>query len=270
MKITQDMHVHTQLSLCSNDPAQNPAAIIADAAAKGLKNLCFTDHFWDRMIPGATEWYAEQDLDHHNKIFAMLPEDTRGIRVMVGCECEFCGGDRISISPEAMAQMDFINVPIDHFHMKDFVCPASVQTADQVRDLYLTRFREVLELPLPWEKISLAHPTDILSFGPIVPDVLNGIPDAVLGDIFARCAALGTKLEINTSLQGTDRWSTQADAHIRFFALARECGCLFTFGSDAHFPDDLGTLELGAGVAVAAGIPEEQIFDPATLPLHRG
>ena len=60
MKITQDMHIHTHLSLCSNDPAQTPATIIDKAVALGVTTLCITDHFWDEGVPGASDWYRRE------------------------------------------------------------------------------------------------------------------------------------------------------------------------------------------------------------------
>lgn len=134
--ILQDMHIHTYLSSCSSDLKQNPAEIIKRAARFDVKAICFTDHFWDETMPGASDWYKPQNFNHIQKIKHEIPEDTKGVKVMVGCETEFAGGTIIGISPEIADKMDFINIPFDHFHMKDFVCPKSVQTAEQVAIFY--------------------------------------------------------------------------------------------------------------------------------------
>ncbi len=265
MKITQDMHLHTLLSACSQDPGQTPAALVDWAAAHGVRTICLTDHFWDEKVPGASDWYAPQNRAHHHRIYGMLPQDTQGVTVLVGCECEYLGGDKLSIAPDAMAAMDFINIPIDHFHMKDFVCPASVRTAEEVAALYLVRFREVLELPLPWEKIALAHLNDILSFQEILPQVLDTLPEAELGTLFTRCARLGAKVEINTSICARDLWYRHIPQHRRFLGLAKECGCQFTFGSDSHHPQELTTLLFGQLAVDAVGLTEADIFDPSGL-----
>lgn len=60
--IDHDLHCHSRLSLCSNDPAQTPEAILAHAKARGYSCVCLTDHFWDSpAVPGASGFYAPQD-----------------------------------------------------------------------------------------------------------------------------------------------------------------------------------------------------------------
>ena len=52
--IDHDLHCHTHLSGCSNDPGQTIANILAHAKAFGYVAQCFTDHFWDApYIPGS-------------------------------------------------------------------------------------------------------------------------------------------------------------------------------------------------------------------------
>lgn len=59
-----DLHIHSQLSACSDDPAQNPQRILDYARENGLTTLCLTDHYWDAAVPGASRWYKPQDFDH--------------------------------------------------------------------------------------------------------------------------------------------------------------------------------------------------------------
>ncbi len=39
-----DFHIHSQLSLCSNDPEQSPERILACAKENGLTDIVLTDH----------------------------------------------------------------------------------------------------------------------------------------------------------------------------------------------------------------------------------
>jgi len=58
--VDNDLHIHSYLSSCSDDPEQTPEAILSHAKKYGLKTICLTDHFWDSAVPGASEWYAPQ------------------------------------------------------------------------------------------------------------------------------------------------------------------------------------------------------------------
>ena len=62
--VDHDLHIHSQKSFCSNNPAQNPDALLAYAEANGFKTLCLTDLMWDSAIPGASDWLAAQNFDH--------------------------------------------------------------------------------------------------------------------------------------------------------------------------------------------------------------
>ena len=49
-----DLHIHTQLSLCSGDPEQNKDTILNYGIENGMTTLCLTDHMWDSRVPGAS------------------------------------------------------------------------------------------------------------------------------------------------------------------------------------------------------------------------
>ncbi len=265
MKIKQDMHIHTHLSSCSRDPEQNPKAIIEWAAQNGLDTICFTDHFWDETIPGASDWYKPQDLQHIEAIREQIPLSTLGVKVLVGCETEFIGGKTVGISRAVADKMDFINLPFDHFHMKDFVCPHTIKTVEQVAELWLIRFDEVLELDLPWHKIALAHCNDILGFKPqmkAIFEILLNDNKRELQRLFIRCATQGTKIEINTSVCSSPVWQDLFSYHKAFFSIAKDSGCLFTFGSDAHHPKALNNILPASSVAKRLGLEKHHIYQP--------
>ena len=62
--VDNDLHIHSQLSSCSSDPAQSNERILKYAEENGLKTICITDHFWDENIPGAFSVYQGQDFEH--------------------------------------------------------------------------------------------------------------------------------------------------------------------------------------------------------------
>ena len=65
--IDHDLHCHTFVSGCSLDPEQNPVNILAFAKAHGFTAMCTTDHLWDPLVPGASAWYAPQDIERIKK-----------------------------------------------------------------------------------------------------------------------------------------------------------------------------------------------------------
>ena len=91
-------------------------------------------------------------------------------------------------------------------------------------------------MDLPFHKVGIAH----LTCGLIAPqrqeflDTLNLIPDDELKRLFAKAAKLGVGIEINAAGFGFPEEET--DTIMRIFKTAKECGCKFYFGSDAHHP----------------------------------
>ena len=42
--VDNDLHIHSQLSLCSSDPEQTNERILEYAEENGLKTICLTNH----------------------------------------------------------------------------------------------------------------------------------------------------------------------------------------------------------------------------------
>lgn len=266
MTIDQDLHVHTTLSLCSNDPDQNPGAIVAWAARRGIRTVCLTNHYWDETMPGGTHpFYQQQDTAHYEAIRTMLPVDNLGVRLLLGCETEYLGGPWLGLSPERAKRMDFINLPITHLHFEDFVRPRRYQTPAQVAQLWLERFDQALQLDLPWEKVNFVHLNFLLGFEGQHRAILEALPDEALAERFTRCAGQGAKVELNGSVFTHGIWAECPEQHLRMLSIARDCGCLFTFGSDAHHPQALDDVFANERAAELLGLSEAQIFNPDVL-----
>ena len=63
-KIDHDLHIHSKLSVCSQDELQTKENILKYAIQNNLKQICLTDHFWDENVPGASGWYKPQYYEH--------------------------------------------------------------------------------------------------------------------------------------------------------------------------------------------------------------
>ncbi|MBT4502622.1 MAG: hypothetical protein HOC74_33130 [Gemmatimonadetes bacterium] len=241
--VDHDIHVHTFLSSCSGDSEAVPERMLAAAAVAGVKTVGFADHLWDAAVPGASNWYRPQDFDHISQIRAQLPEDSGGVRVLVGCETEYVGNGRVGISPEVAAQLDFVLVPHSHFHMEDFVCPAEVTGSKEIAELLQKRFAEAIELEVA---TGIAHPFLPCVFPERTDEILGQIEDAEFGDLFGRAAELGVSIEITTgafpSLGGGEREGMHDESFLRIYGLALEAGCLFHFASDTHSLEGVGRV----------------------------
>ncbi len=69
-----DLHCHSSLSSCCGDERMVPERILRHAVEVGYEAICLTDHLWDSAVPGASKWYAPQDIAHVRSALP-LPED---------------------------------------------------------------------------------------------------------------------------------------------------------------------------------------------------
>jgi histidinol phosphatase-like PHP family hydrolase len=258
--IDNDLHIHSMLSLCSNDPRQNTNAILEYAKENGLKTLCLTDHFWDDAVDGASAWYAEQDFPH---IAAAKPlPQCKGIRFLFGCETELNKYLTLGISPEKYEQFDFIIIPTTHFHMKGYTTfEDETATPEGKANTWVKRLDAVLDMELPFHKVGIAH----LACTLIAPtreeyvEVLRLIPSEEMSRVFAKAAKAGVGIELNAS--DMDFADQEAETVLRMFRIAKDCGCKFYLGSDAHRPEDFENVQAIFDRAITLlGLTEEDKF----------
>ncbi len=236
--IDHDYHLHSRLSSCSNDPAQTVGALLRYGHQNGLERLVLTDHFWDETIPGASPWYKKQNFSHIRQVLP-LPQDNK-TALYFGCEGDMDKNGVIGISPQRADTFDFIVLPTTHLHMTGFTIDPDGTGTQQRAKLWIQRLEWLLDSSLPLRKVGLAHLTCPLidkSTHDGALRVLDAIEDPRLGDLFTRAAAAGIGIELNDN---PDRYD---DADLprlyRPYRIAKECGCRFYLGSDAHHPKEL-------------------------------
>ena len=121
--VDHDLHIHTQLSLCSGHPEQTKETILNYGIENGLTTLCLTDHMWDSRVPGASGWYQQQPYE---RICQALPlPETDKVRYLFGCETDLDRYMTVGVSPEIMEKLDFIIIPTTHLHMHGFTLDGS-------------------------------------------------------------------------------------------------------------------------------------------------
>ena len=229
--LKHDLHCHSTLSSCCKDEACTTEAVFKQAKALGYDTFCLTDHLWDNAVPGASAWYAPQDIAHvlSHKQYGSVP----GMRCLYGCETEYVGGGRLGLAREHFDLFDFVVIPPNHMHMKGFVRPENVTEPEQMAALFTQRLDEISQLDIPMEKVGIAHLTCPLLFREgKVCDVVRLMNEEKLHEIFARFAARGAGIELN---QGSFKeMAEDPDNTLRLYRIAKEEGCKFYCSSDSH------------------------------------
>ncbi len=234
--VDHDLHIHSRLSLCSNDERQSTEAILRYGDTFGLQTLCLTDHMWDSAVPGARgmDFYERQDYAHIAEALPLPQSDT--VRFLFGCETDLDRHLTLGISRELMDKLDFIIIPTTHLHMSGFTCEGR-EDAKARAALWCTRLEAVLDMDLPFHKVGIAHLTCELMHTGHHLDVLSAIGTDEYRRLFAKAAKVGVGIELNFN---SFAYAGDAlEAMLFPYRIAKEAGCKFYFGSDAHHPDRL-------------------------------
>lgn len=232
-QLDHDYHIHSNLSPCGGDPSQTKDYILDFSRGQGYKQICITDHYWDRAVPGMLDCYTRLDFDHISQI-KPLPQ-AEDCKFLFGCETDMDRNCQLGIPEERFDDFDFIVIPISHLHFK-FACDPELKTVPYVAEQLVKRFDALMDKDLPFEKVGLAHFTCSLLFHkpkPLYLDVLSSISDETYAQLFARYAKLGGGLELNMELRELID-PVIAEIVLRPYRIAKEQGCKFYLGSDAH------------------------------------
>jgi histidinol phosphatase-like PHP family hydrolase len=234
-----DLHIHSHLSAFSSDPEQSTQRILRYAIDEGLSMICVTDHYWDSAIFCPSFWYAPQNYEH---VAESLPlPQSPDVRFLFGCETEMDSDFEIGIPLSRFDDFDFVIIPTTHLHMTGHVITEKDAASLESRArLWVERLDALLDKPLPFHKIGIAH----LACRLIAPSshedylkTLDMIPTKEMERLFRKAARLGVGIELNSDDM---RFSDEdADTVLRMFRVAKAQGCRFYLGSDAHHPDAL-------------------------------
>ena len=241
--VDHDYHIHSQLSSCSRDPEQTPERILRYAKDNGLTKLVLTDHYWDSAVEGASNWYKPQDFDHIAQS-KPLPE-AEGIEFFFGCESDMKQDTVLGLPKERFDDFAFIIIPTTHLHMHGFtIATEDVADINAHARLWVERMDALLSMDLPFRKMGIAHLACSLLAKGVEGDfenidkardaVLDLIPDSEYERVFKKAAEVGVGIELNYY---DIRKATEST--LRPFRIAKEQGCKFYLGSDAHHPQDL-------------------------------
>ena len=234
MKVTHDFHIHTNLSLCA-EPDTTPEFYVRRAEEIGLKKLGFANHFWDERIAGANDFYVSQNLEYVLELKEELKQiKSETVQPYFGCEVEYDFAHRgVSLTEDVAEQFDFVVVPNSHTHMtmpKDCYEPYQKHA-----DFMVQAYEDILNSNVSRYITAMAHPFEAVC----CPYDYSILIDIISDDCFKRLFDLTAKKEIAVEINiGNYHDLGDADiekcSQIRIFRIAKECGCKFIFGSDAH------------------------------------
>ena len=110
----------------------------------------------------------------------------------------------------------------------------------------------------------MAHPFEAVCCPYDNQILIDMIPDDTYRRLFDEQAERGIAFEINVSyMKSLTHEEIEQSSKMRVFRLAKECGCKFLFGSDAHDHATLakyGNADFAAGLL---GLTEDDIADIA-------
>jgi len=229
----EDFHCHSSISSCSHDETMTPQVILDFAEKHDYRAVCLTDHLWDSAVPGSSDWYAPQDIEH---VRQALPLPKGKVPFLFGCETELPANGIPALTKAHFDLFDFVIIPPNHMHMNGLVRPAGIDTPKKMARLLEDRLENLLMLDLPFEKIGIAHLTCKVMYSEgCASDVGAVVDESRLLRIFEGYAKAGSGIELQA--YSFREWDTRREDNLRIYRIAKAAGCKFYLGSDAHHPD---------------------------------
>ncbi len=232
-----DLHIHSKISGCSLDPEQTTERILQYAKDNGLKTIVITDHYWDKNVPyeGLMSFYRNQDMERIIKAKPLPQAD--GINFLFGCETDITHDMVLGIDKKTFDEFAFVVIPTTHLHFVGLtITNEDAATPEGRAKVWISRLEGLLNMDLPFRKIGIAH----LACGLIAPNremykqVMKLLPEEKMAELFKKAAQLGVGIELNCDdMMFAD---DEADFVLRPFKIAKEQGCKFYMGGDAHHP----------------------------------
>lgn len=246
MKFTfdHDLHLHSKLSLCSECGLQTNERILQYAEENGLHTIALTNHFWDEKVDGCGGYgYEIQNFPYICKA-RPLPQSDK-VRFLFGCETELSKDMTLGISKERIDEFDFIVIPTTHLHFRNFTLDEKDDTVQGRANAWVQRFDAVLNMDLPFHKIGIAHLTSgcMVKFmwdNSVNPqtrllEILQEIKTEDMQRLFKKAAKLGVGIEFHAGCMSVLNEENK-DIILRPYQIAKDCGCKFYCGTDAHKP----------------------------------
>lgn len=241
-QIDHDLHIHSYISPCAGyDPRQTKEAILTYGLTNHFGLLCVTDHIWDRNVETVERnpW-LKRDLDVEKaKEILPLPQSEK-CRFLFGIEVDIDYLGNVGISKAEYDTFDFIIFSPSHLHLEGFARDGAKvgKTAAEYKAFYKERLLQILNMDLPFHKCGLAHFTSCLTCNEGEIAALDRFTDEEFREIFGLAAKRGIGIELNVWGFMTKYTQGERESILRPYRIAKEMGCKFYLGGDAHVPEE--------------------------------
>lgn len=238
--IDHDLHIHSFLSACSRNPDQNPNTMVEYARRNGLKKVCVTDHFWDEAQGSGAPCYCAESVFEKKAMLGQLPRQ-EDVQFLFGVETELDRNMKLGLSRDHFDAVDFAVIPTTHLNMVGLsVDRTEGDSTDKRAQLWCKRLEAVLSMDIPFHKVGIAHLTCV-TFAywsrETELECYRKIPEAEIFRLMQQAARVGVGIELNSCSMLYK--PEEAEEILRIYRIAKECGCKFYCGSDAHQPHEL-------------------------------
>ncbi|MBR3767272.1 MAG: PHP domain-containing protein [Clostridia bacterium] len=225
-----DFHIHSTVSRCCKDENQTPETILQYAKENNFKKICLTNHFWDESVKSEAEWIEEHGYKYLTSVLP-LPK-AEGIDFLFGAELDMDYNFVLGISRERLNELDFVTVATTHMHLAGNSVRTKIMTPEEGAKIWLEKIRELLKKDLPFHKMGIAHMTCGHIMKEKTSEVIKLLKTEDLYEVFSDCAKKGMGIELNTKTIFNSE--EEKDILMRPYYIAKDCGCKFYLGSDAH------------------------------------
>lgn len=229
-KADHDFHVHSTVSLCCHDEKQTPDTIFEYAKNNGFSKVCLTNHFWDETVKSEAQWHPSHTYEPLKSVLP-LPSDGE-TAFLFGAEVDMDYNYTLGIGEKCLQELDFIIVATTHLHLAGNTVRQKLTQPKEATELWLTRFFKLLDMDLPFNKMGIAHLTCGHILGAQTPEVIKLLTDEALYDVFEKCGKKGLGVELNMKTLAMNE--EEKNILLRPYFIAKDCGCKFYLGSDAH------------------------------------
>lgn len=272
MKISHDFHIHTNLSLCAK-PEADFAGYMEMANRIGLRKVGISNHLWDAAVEKDesaftsrnkyTRFYTVQNYDHLAQLKPEIEAYRGDVKVYFGCETEYDPFHRgVAITEETAEKFDYILVPNSHTHIMMPI--ENYEPYEKHAQYMIDAYLDIIRSKVSRYITAMAHPFEAVCCPYSNSFLIDMIPDDTYRRLFDETAEKGIAFEINVaSMNKKTPKEIEDSSQIRVFRLAKECGCKFLFGSDAHSHAALEKYSNADLVASLLELREDDIADIA-------
>lgn len=226
-EIRGDLQMHTEHS----DGRLSVAEMASHCGRRGYDYIAITDHSKGLKIAGGmTEEELALQLKEIDGVNAALESGGEKFRVLKSLEMNINPEGDGDMEPESLRELDLV---LGSFH-------SSLRKKEDQTDRYVAALKN------PNFNV-LGHPRCRMF------NFRAGL-SADWSRVFATAAETGKAIEINAH-------PNRQDLSVELLELAREEGCRFSIGTDAHAPNELEYIWIAVAAAILAGIPRERIIN---------